>query len=45
MLEFTVQKISKLHIIDNKQTIIAIKTNFNHKNLKDIFMYKNKTKQ
>ena len=42
-LEFTVEKISKLHIIYKKQAFIAIKTNFNHKNLKDIFMYENKT--
>ena len=39
MLEFTVEKISKLHIIYEKQTFIAFKTNLTHKNLKDIFMY------
>ena len=39
MLESTVKKISKLYIIYKKQTLIAIKTNFTHKNLKDIFMY------
>ena len=39
MLESTVKKISKLYIIYKKQTLIAIKTNFTHKNLKVIFMY------
>ena len=39
MLEFTVEKISKLHITYKKQTFIAIKTNFTHK-LLDMFMYK-----
>ena len=41
-LESTVKKISKLYIIYKKQTLIAIKTNFTHKNLKDIFMYEKK---
>ena len=40
MLESTVVKISKLYIkFNNKQTLIKFKTNFTHKNLKDIFMY------
>ena len=43
MLESTVKRISKLYIIYKKQTFIAIKTNFTHKNLKDIFMYEKKT--
>ena len=42
MLESTVKKISKLYIIYKKQTLVAIKTNFTHKNLKDIFMYEKK---
>ena len=42
MLESTGKKISKLYIIYKKQTLIAIKTNFTHKNLKDIFMYEKK---
>ena len=42
MHEYTVEKISKLYIIYKKQTLIAIKTNFTHKNLKDIFMYEKK---
>ena len=35
-------KSSKLYIIYKKQTLIAIKTSFTHKNLKDIFMYEKK---
>ena len=43
MLEFTVEKKSKLIIIYTKQTFIAIKTHFTHKNLKYIFLHeKNK---
>ena len=42
MLESTVKKISKLYIIYKKQTLIAIKTNFTHKILKDIIMYEKK---
>ena len=44
MLELTVEKISKLHIIYMKRTFVAIKTKFTHTNLKDIFWYKKKTK-
>ena len=39
MLELTVEKISKLHIIYKKRTFIATKANFNT-NLNDILMYK-----
>ena len=44
MLESTVEKISKLYIIYKKQTLIANKTYFTHKNLKDIFMYEKQNK-
>ena len=40
MLELTVEKISKLHIIYKKRTLIATKANFTHTNLNDILMYK-----
>ena len=40
MLELTVEKISKLHIIYKKRTFIATKANFTHTNLNDILMYK-----
>ena len=41
MLELTIEKISKLLIIHvYKKRTFAIKTNFTHKNFKDIFMYK-----
>ena len=43
MLELTVEKKSKLHIIYKKRTFIATKANFTHTNLNDILMYK-KTK-
>ena len=39
MLELTVEKIFKLHIIYKKQTFIATKANFTHTNVNDILMY------
>ena len=41
MLELTVEKISKLHIIYKKRTFIATKANFTRTNLNDILLYKN----
>ena len=40
MLELTVEKISKLHIIYKKRTFMATKANFTQTNLNDILMYK-----
>ena len=42
MLEFTVEKTSKLHIIYKKPLFIAIKTNFTHK-VSDVFMHEKNT--
>ena len=39
----TVEKFSRLHIIQKKQTFIAIKTNFAHKKSQDICIYEEKT--